>query len=98
MVKQLQRDPFRDLGQYQSPGPQRSTIDDPFLEKELNNPHVCMSKKLLALVKNLPQTDIANHFRKKVRELVDAMNIEEATAEAKPITDEEYDAFFKASS
>jgi hypothetical protein len=54
MVKQLQRDPFRDLGQYLSLGPQRSTIDDPFLEKDLNNPHVCTNKKLLALVENLP--------------------------------------------
>ena len=62
MVKTLQRDPFRDLGQYLSPGPLMSTIDDPFLEKCLNNPHMSDTTKMLSLTENLPKTELTACF------------------------------------
>lgn len=97
-MQQLQKDPFRDLGQYLTHGGRVSSIDDPTYEKDLNNPHLSDTKKLLSLTKDLPKTELAEAFSQKVKELLETIQKEEPVPVPKPLSDEEYDSFFKASS
>lgn len=69
---------------------------DPFFENDLNNPDASDLKKLLGLVKELPKTEIARSFAAKVKELMTTLSEQEPVqAEPKPLSDEEYDKFFK---
>lgn len=75
-----------------------SSIGDPLHEKDLNNPHLSDTKKLLSLTKDLPKTELAEAFILKVKELLETIQKEEPVPPPKPLSDEEYDSFFKASS
>lgn len=71
---QLQKDPFRDLGQYQTYPNRISSMFDPFFENALNNPNASDLNKLMGLIKELPKTEIARSFTAKVKELMTTLS------------------------